>query len=536
MQSWMEAAEQFRHGVLWPHWAYSPAFNAGEPRFIFYPPLSWILGGFLMLSLPPAAVPAVFTWIALTFSGWGMLALARRYTGNSLALLVAVAYAANPYMLFTAYERTAYAELLAAAWMPWLLRGALAQRPRLFAVAIPVALLWLTNAPAAVMGTYTLATLILLRVLWQTLIDRKQPRSTGLSPLLVPSASGLLLGLALAAFYILPAALERRYVQIASAIIPGMRVEDNFLFGHAGDAPHIAVVQTASWIAITLLGVTVAALLLAWRRNRTRSEFQPNTVAVLAILTLLLVGMLFGVSLPLWHILPELVFLQFPWRFDSVLACVAATALALALTRWRFPAALSILLSTALAGTATYAAFHTFRQGCEVQELPQNRVSLFNARHGVEATDEYTPFDADNDQLRWDNPAWWLATYPDAPGPNTVPNPAATIVNYDIPPPLFQTISGRAPLHLDLHVNTPQDLILNLRAYPAWVVRVNGRQPTWQQRSDGLIAVLLPPGTDRVDVHWRTLPDVYAGDIVTACALLATGWMARRSRRTKHLT
>jgi hypothetical protein len=196
---------------------------------------------------------------------------------------------------------------------------------------------------------------------------------------------------------------------------------------------------------------------------------------------------------------------------------------------------IAVLLAAGIAGTAALAATHQFRQGCEVQELPTNRGALFNARHGVEATDEYTPFDADNDQLRWDNPAWWLASYPDAPGPDTVPNPAATIVNYDVPPPLSQTISGRAPLHLHLQVNNPEDLILNLRAYPAWVVRVNGAQPVWQQRTDGLIAVLLPPGADRVEIRWRTLPDVYAGDAVSGCALLVAGWLGWRSRRAKRV-
>ncbi len=38
--NWMEAARQFSHGNLHPHWAFTPAFNAGEPRFVFYPPLS----------------------------------------------------------------------------------------------------------------------------------------------------------------------------------------------------------------------------------------------------------------------------------------------------------------------------------------------------------------------------------------------------------------------------------------------------------------------------------------------------------------
>ena len=33
--SWLEAATQLAHGG-YPHWAYTPAYNAGEPRFLFY--------------------------------------------------------------------------------------------------------------------------------------------------------------------------------------------------------------------------------------------------------------------------------------------------------------------------------------------------------------------------------------------------------------------------------------------------------------------------------------------------------------------
>src|ERR1700709_1409000 len=71
LQSWMDASEQMRHGVLLPHWAYSAAYNAGEPRFVFYPPLSWVVGSLLLLILPANLVPAAFTFVSLTLAGWG---------------------------------------------------------------------------------------------------------------------------------------------------------------------------------------------------------------------------------------------------------------------------------------------------------------------------------------------------------------------------------------------------------------------------------------------------------------------------------
>ena len=114
--------------------------------------------------LPWGVVPVVFTWVALTAAGLGMYRLGRLVAGEGAALLAALVYVANPYMLFTAYERTAYAELLAAAWIPLLLAAALRARVRVVEVAAAVALLWLTNAPAAVMGCYALALVGVVRV------------------------------------------------------------------------------------------------------------------------------------------------------------------------------------------------------------------------------------------------------------------------------------------------------------------------------------------------------------------------------------
>ena len=89
-----------------------------------------------------------------------MYRLARVFAGTNAALLAAVLYLVNPYMLFTAYERTAYARTArrrvdsAALATP-----SCASEVTIPRIAVPVALLWLTNAPAAVMGSYTLALL-----------------------------------------------------------------------------------------------------------------------------------------------------------------------------------------------------------------------------------------------------------------------------------------------------------------------------------------------------------------------------------------
>src|SRR5581483_3643244 len=122
LNSWVEVLDHWRQGVLYPHWAGLAHYGYGEARFIFYPPLSWTLGAALGSFLPWPWVPAAYLWIALVLSGTSMFVLARRWLPTADAVTAAVLYAVNPYHLVIVYWRSALAELLAAAYLPLLLR------------------------------------------------------------------------------------------------------------------------------------------------------------------------------------------------------------------------------------------------------------------------------------------------------------------------------------------------------------------------------------------------------------------------------
>ena len=517
--SWMEAAAQFRSGVLHPSWAFSPAWNAGEPRFVFYPPISWTLGALLGLALPWGAVPIVFTWLSLLAAGFAMYWMARELEGSQTnSAIAAIVYMANPYMIFTAYERTAYAELLAAAWIPLMLAGILGGRLRVLRLAIPVALLWLTNAPAAVMGCYALAVLATVRLLWMW----RSSTARELARMVARVAGGVALGLGLASFYVVPAAYERRWVQIAMAMVEGMRIGDNFLFHHTTDPAHDEVLHSASVIAVVMLMAAVVLVGFAAARLRREATLTTQKRAVVSIAVLAgVIGLLLTpLSAGVWRVMPEMSFLQFPWRLTAVLAAAICGLIPPAVGLTRFRPWMLALCASCLVAVISWPAVHHFRQACDDEDTVTARLAAFISKAGTDPTDEYTTGEADNDALLHGDPPFWLAEDADA-------QPA-------------QGATGPVPMHFTVYVDRANALVLKLRDYPAWLVRVNGVEVKDRtSRADGLIAFPLAPGHAKIDVAYRLTGDRKLADGVSLVALCGvfglagTGWQRSRSRIIK---
>ncbi len=536
MQSWMDAAVQLRHGTLFPRWAFSPAWQAGEPRFIFYPPLSWMFGALLTLVLPMPATPNTFLFVAILAAGVSMYVTARRFTSPNGSLVAACVYLANPYMLFNAFERSAYAELLAATWIPLLFLAVLQDETSILTAALGIALAWLTNVPSGIMATYTFVVLAVVRLL----VDRHSDRTT-LRLSAFRMAAELVIGVALIGFYLLPAAVERRYVQSSMLMIENLRYQDNYLFHNTAWEPHNVVTHTVSLLAVVML--IAAACILAWLFFGSSSKVHDpklrRTRIGLASLFALILFLLLPISGLVWHIAPELPFLQFPWRLLTILSAVLALGLALALHNWQSRLSLTPVIALLYVATVTGICSHLYRQACEIPHMAQTMQDTFRAGHGVSATDEYTPGDADNDVLRTDNPGYWLAPIadPSAYAPGTVANPNEYDPNFDGPIPYQFTKAEHAPTHLDLNLRQPAVLVLNLRNFPDWRISRNGQTDSDRlRRDDGLMAIPLPAGPSHIDVAWHRGWDNYAGDALSLAALVTLIFLRRRdSERLQHV-
>jgi hypothetical protein len=588
VQSWLAVSQQWHQGTFYPNWIEAANFGAGEPRFVFYPPLSWMLGALLGIVLGWPAAPIAFTLIVLIACGVSMNKLAREWLPPNAATFAACAYILTPYSLFVAYERTAYGELAAGMWLPLIILYALrlqttagAPEPALslpkgldsetwvFAkepappistdtchpersadgaqskdlrferflpsaiipLALTIAAIWLTNAPAAVMACYSLAAI----TIWMAISRRQwQP--------LLNSTISLILGLGLASFYLVPAAYERRWVDIARAIGPGMRIQDSFLFGRTGESFHDQILRTASLIFVTMIVAIYILVGTTWKRKTAHGLLLPLSVTA---------AVLFALQLPwsdfIWRVAPELKFLQFPWRWTMVLSIVLALSLGMVAaarskssTSQRFHAHSIVVLIAAVALVS--AGTWLFWQPCDEEDAVSAQVAVFRANNGFEGTDEYTPIGTDNSLIQQGLPKLRLLDAADAEvavtnikqndgNPNYIPSDKDHLA-------LEAKIERWLPEDkaLTITAQTPGFAILRLMDYPSWHVRGNGTSVTNRtHRDDGLMTIPVQSGLTHIEIDYTATSDVWWGRSLTAASFLTLLALALASQKPRKV-
>jgi len=521
--SWVDVSSAWHRGLLAPHWLASANYAAGEPRLVFYPPASWVLGAALGSVVRWTAVPILFTAICLLCAGAAMYRLARCWLSPAAATAAGCLAIANPYMLFVAYERTAYGELLAATLAPLALLHCVQARPRIAPLALVVAGTWLTNAPSGVMLCYALLCMALIRVAME--------RSWA-APLRL--GAGTALGLGLAGFYLLPAAWQQRWVEIRRALGPGLRVEDSFLLGHTGEFYHDQVLHTASWIACIVMAIGVVGV-LAWRDARRERGLRQ-----MALLAGVLFLLLLPLSAPLWHHAPRLEYLQFPWRWLMMLGPIATLMLAGALAQ-RLPRAWLSVAAALLCVLSISVSSRHFYLVCDVEDQVSAQVARIQEGSGESGADEYTPRDADTSEVAQEMPSVRVLTQIDAEIPDSS-READSDANpewqrddaAEVPAEIH--LRRWAPEHRDIVINSDAAgyAVLRLMDYHGWRVMENGRpMPTRPHRDDGLMTLPVAAGRTHIEITWRTTRDVWVGRAVTLLALCLWIWMLLRERRVR---
>ncbi len=496
LYSWLEVLGQWKQGIVYPRWAALAQFGYGEPRFIFYPPASWTLGAALRAVFPWTVVPGIYIFLTLVAAGATMFLLSRQWLERRDAISAAVFYAVNPYHLVIVYWRSAFAELLASSLLPLLLLLVLrieakGRRVTVF-LALVLASSWLINAPAAVMIHYSLALLIVVYA-----CIRRSPR------VLLTGIFAVLLGAALAAFYLLPAIYEQKWVNIAEAVSPGVRPVDSFLFAHTTDPDHDRFNHLVSAVAVAEILLTLAAAWTARNLHTRPRELWYLLVTWAAVCAVLMLS----ITDPLWNILPKLRFVQFPWRLLLCLGVPFTLLTTLGLRRWTARVAVCAAMLCVLAFVWLHFQAPWWDHPADLREMQD----FMATGAGYEGVDEYTPiaihppidFDKDGDKKDVDKDARRV----------TVEGAAHALIR-------VSDWSAQRKV-FTAEMSAPDNLALHLFNYPAWRVEVNGR-PVQAGTLDGTGQMLVPveAGVNRVQITFVRTWDRKLSPWISLVALL----------------
>jgi len=214
------------------------------------------------------------------------------------------------------------------------------------------------------------------------------------------------------------------------------------------------------------------------------------------------------VSNILWILLPKLRFVQFPWRWMSILAIPFACFVSAAIVErrmrgYRAASTIAALLAV-LASAATYMVRHTW---WDSEDVPVLLEALQNDR-GFEGVDEYDPLGDDHASLPEKSERVTVV-------PSNVEAGAESHAEV--------TVQHWTAEKKEMRVTTrvPSLLKLRLLDYPAWRVQVNEAIVVPQQTGEtARITVPLNAGSSHVVVRFIRTPDRTIGAVISGASVL----------------
>lgn len=555
-----------RDGALYPRWAADMVFGYGYPVWLILAPLPYYGAEFFhLLGLDfPAAVKAVEAvgWFA---SAFGMYWFVSRVMDKNAGLVAGVAYLFVPYHVVDLYVRGAMPEFLAFVFPPFVLWAIYRLWDTRRAFYIPAAALayggmLLTHAQMTVLFSPVILGYVF--TLWwvdrqqttdelqESTVNSQQTRENhrttqtpnhpvNRSPLypfislpLIRSFFALAWGIAIAAVFFLPVALEQKYLTTDPLIGGFFNFRLHFLnpsqllspfwgYGYAGVNGSD---QFSLQLGIMPLFFGVLALFTLKRRERTSAH-----MVYFALVTLAAVIVMLSVSTPLWEIAaPVVAFVQFPWRvlFVSAFALAFLAGAAVRVVSPPLPAE-----EGAGVRLEPYRAALVFSLLIAFSMFPLARPQYTDAQF---TWNTLMDFQVKDRELLGDT--IWIQERPqDSPlveqyraGNITT---KAAVVQGDGNVELLE----RRPSGDTVRVNaaTPTRLMFYTRYFPGWTASVDGAPVTIEPYGDqGLIALDVPPGTHAVTTHWGTTTPRLIGAVISLAALAAALVFLWRTRKS----
>ncbi len=517
-----ELRHMVEQGVFFSRWMPDLAQGYGYPLFNYFAPLSYYLTlPFIFISDNVATGFQLALATGIVLSGWTMYLLLRDQVSQAAAIIAATAYMYAPYYSYDVLFRSNIGEAMGFFWMPlalWAIGRTVKTRTgsaKYIALAgLSYAAIILTHNVFALIFSPLFGLYGLICVFTSRGSNVDHGDRVPLFSALIRLAGAILLGLAVSAFFWLPAITEQAQASFGRLYgNPGYLYDNNFLtLGELFAWPSIIPTDLINPSPPPALGmipllIAVFSIVYLWRKS---ARFRP-TVAFFLLITLLISALVLPFSDPLWRLLPLLQIIQFPWRLLAI-------------------GALTLSILCGFSAELLIAASDRRRQRKTPIVLFLLFLLLLNAQGWLYPAYTNKSDKTIADIIPWENATQTLGTTVAGEYlPNTVHSIPYGKPEHIIADPVGYVAerASETPIAftMTLHNDEAQTIVVNQFAFAGWRAEVNGNPVTiTASEPHGLITFPIEAGVNNLRVEFRETPFRLTLDIVSALAfLLAIG-------------
>lgn len=477
-------------------WSQNFGYGYGMPLFLFYGPFPYYVGAVIYLCLGNAvwAYLALFL-IANVVTIWGAYKLGKELSGILGGTLLAALLTLAPYRAVNLFVRGAVSELWGMMFLPWLVWGWL-----LLAKKNKWGWLTISLATAGILLSHNLSALMLLPTALVLSIavyfwigSKKHEQSLhSFWRWLVQGLLAQLLGIAISAFYFIPAFLEKSETKLSDLILTGyfdyhnhflylrQFLQDRWAYGGSEWGPNDGI---SFFLGYGTLLATVLFAVYAYRefrRNKLSRRLLVSSGCLLFALFLMLLTT--QKTLWFWDHVPLLNYLQFPWRLLSSIGFVLALAGTVATTSLGQKSKYLVLAIFLVTAISSWRYFQ-----------PEAYLNDANALF-------YT--DADRIQAEMSG---ILPDYIPRDVSDSLTPPGALVLSTS---KVDTEILKNDPSEklLTTESNKPTSVSLAMADFPGWKAYLDGMEVAHQTSGDGLIDVALPEGKHFLSLKFAATP------------------------------
>lgn len=470
----------------------------GEPIFNYYASLPYYIGALIhLLGFNFIWVAKILFVLSALISAVTMYFLGRELFGKKAGFLAAILYTYAPYRAVDMYIRGALSETWAFVFFPLIFyTSLLVSKKRSFLNASFLAL-----SLAGLFLTHNVTTLMFLPFLvlwWIYLVIKEQQWKIIL--FLVLAA---ILGIGLAAFFLLPAISESNFIQTKYLTVGYFDFRAHFVaykqlfslfwgYGSSLWGPKDELsfqVGLINWVIVGL------AALIGIINRLDKKTF--GILSILAISFILSIFLQHNKSVFIWEAFPVMAFIQFPWRFLGISIFIISIVGA-AITPYlknKLSVVYFVLVITAITSTLMYFKPKEYVDDAFFDKF----LNKEKMRQGVDLTKDYLPI--------------WVKTV-DAPQLNYPEN-----LEGQMEVSKFEKKTANA--QSEMNVLRDSMIEVPIAYFPGWIVVANNRVVNLETPLErGLIRFKLPKGVYNVNFEFKDTPVRMMGNIISLISLI----------------